>query len=122
MANRFPTVIYRPSSGRTRLCPVLFFLIVPAWVFCLLGGFVLLCLQGFRRTGIYVITVSSAGTLVSLVLSSAALYLGPRVGFLQHLGSWSGVVLIGGYLAAVVAGGVVGSLAGFSLTRKLLHR
>jgi hypothetical protein len=96
-----------------------FFLIIPVWLVCVLIGIALACFQGLRRTGIYLIAVSTGGTLLSLLLSTAVLFLGPRMGF-RHFGKWSGVALIGTYVFAIVAGGLIGSVSGFSLTRKLL--
>jgi hypothetical protein len=98
---------------------VAFFLIIPVWLFCVVIGTALACIQRLRRTGIYLITVSTAGSLLSLLLSTAVLYLGPRIGF-GHFGKWAGVALIGTYAFAIAAGGLIGSLSGFSLTRKLL--
>ena len=100
---------------------MIFFLIVPVWVLCIFLGTVLVCLNGFRRAGIYLIAVSTGGTLLSFCLSTAILFLGPRIG-LQHFGSRSGVALSASYVLAAIAGGVIGSVAGFSLTRKLLPR
>lgn len=65
--------------------------------------------------------VSTGGTLLSLCLSTAILFLGPRIE-LQRFGSWTGVALIASYVLAVIAGGLIGSFAAFSLTRKLLPR
>jgi hypothetical protein len=98
---------------------VAFFLIIPVWIFCVLTGTALVCFQGLRRTGIYLIAVSTGGTFLSLLLSTVVLFFGPRIGF-KHFGRWSGVALIGTYVLAVVAGGLIGSVSGFSLTRKLL--
>jgi len=67
------------------------------------------------------IAVSTGGTLVSLILSTAVLFLGPRIGF-EHFGKWSGVALIGTYVFAIIAGGLIGSVFGFLLGRKLLPR
>jgi hypothetical protein len=100
---------------------VVFFLIIPAWLISVLAGIALACFQGVRRTGIYLITVSTGGTLLSLLLSTAVLFLGPSIGF-KHFGKWSGVALIGTYVLAVIAGGLIGSVSGFLLTRKLLPR
>jgi hypothetical protein len=98
-----------------------FFLIVPAWLLCVLGGSVLLCLQRFRRVGFYAISISTAATAISLLLSTAVLFLGPRIG-LQRIGRWSGIALIGAYLLAVGAGALIGAFGGFLLTRKVLPR
>lgn len=70
--------------------------------------------------GFYVIAVSTGGTLVSLLLSTAVLFLGQRIGF-EHFGAWSGVALIGTYVFSIVTGCLIGSVSGFLLTRKLLR-
>ena len=98
-----------------------FFLIVPAWLLCVVFGVVLLFFQRFRRIGFYAISISTAATAVSLVLSTAALFLGPRVG-LQRMGQWSGIALIAAYVLAIGLGALIGALGGFLLTRKLLPR
>jgi hypothetical protein len=100
---------------------VLFFLIIPAWLLFLFTGIGLICFQAYRHTGIYVIVVSTCGTVLSLCLSTAVFYVGSEIG-LQHLGRWSGVALIAIYVLAVLAGGLAGCIAGFWLTRNLLAR
>ena len=97
-----------------------FFLIIPLWLLCLVIGAALACFRGFRRTGFYVIAVSTGGTLVSLFLSTAVLFLGPRISF-EHFGKWSGVALIGAYVFSIVVGGFIGSVSGFAVSRKLLR-
>src|SRR5881394_3563674 len=52
-----------------------FFLIVPAWLLCVLCGIVLLCFQRFRRMGLYAINISTAATAISLLLSTTVLFL-----------------------------------------------
>jgi len=98
-----------------------FFFILPAWMLCVLCGIVLVCFQRFRRTGIYVIIISTTATVVSFFLSTAVLYLGPRIG-LQGLRRWSGIALIGAYVLAIGVGAAIGALTGFLFTRKLLPR
>ena len=71
--------------------------------------------------GISLIAVSTGGTLISLGLSTAVLWLGLRLGF-EHFGKWSGVALIVAYVMAIIAGGSIGSVMGFLLARKLLSR
>jgi hypothetical protein len=96
-----------------------FFLIVPVWLLCVLCGIVLICFQRFRRIGLYAISISTAATAISLLLSTTVLFLGPRVG-LQRMGRWSGIALIGAYVLAIGVGALIGALGGFLLTRKLL--
>jgi hypothetical protein len=98
-----------------------FFFIVPVWMLCVLSGIVLLCFQSLRRIGFYAISVSTTATLASFFLSTAILYLGPRIGT-QWMGRWAGVVLTGAYLLAIGVGALVGALGGFVFTRKLLPR
>jgi Ca2+/Na+ antiporter len=96
-----------------------FFLIVPAWLMCVVGGIVLLFFQRFRRAGLYTINISTTATVGSLVLSTAVLYLGPRIG-LQRIGRWSGVAMVGAYLLAIGTGALIGAVIGLLFTRKLL--
>src|SRR5437667_12815777 len=95
-----------------------FFLIVPAWLLCVLCGIVLLCFQRFRRAGLYAINISTAATTVSLLLSTTVLFVGPRVG-LHRMGRCSGIALIGAYILAIGAGALIGASGGFLLTGKL---
>src|SRR5215831_572808 len=44
---------------------VLFFLIIPAWLSLLLVGIGPVCVQAFRRTGIYVTAVSTCGNRIA---------------------------------------------------------
>ena len=96
-----------------------FFLLVPLWILCVLAGVALLFIQNLRRIGIYTITVSTASLLTSFVLSTAVLMLGPRLP-LQWLGRWTGIVAIAVYLGCIAAGGLLGAILGFAITRKLL--
>jgi len=98
-----------------------FFLIIPVWLLCVLGGVVLVCFQKFRRAGIYAIAVSSMATVVSFLLSAGVLYFGARIP-LDRVGRWSGLVLIGTYVIAIIGGAAIGAVAGFLLVRKLLPR
>jgi hypothetical protein len=97
-----------------------FFLIFPAWLVCVLCGFILLCFQRSRRLGFYTINISTAATVTSFLLSTAVLLWAPRIG-LQRLGRWSGVGLIGTYVLAIGAGALIGALGGFWLTRLALR-
>lgn len=98
-----------------------FFFIVPAWILCVLCGIVFLCFQRFRRMGLYAISISTTATLVSFGLSTALLYLGPRIGT-QWMGRWSRIVLMGAYFLVISVGALIGALGGFLFTRKLLPR
>jgi hypothetical protein len=98
-----------------------FFFFLSAWILCVLCGVVLICFQRFRRIGLYSVSMSTAATVVSLFLSTAVIYLWPRLG-LHWLGQWSGIALIGAYLLTIAIGAVVGALGGFLLTRKVLAR
>ena len=96
-----------------------FFLIFPAWLVCVLCGFILLCFQRMRRLGLYAINISTGATVTSFLLSTAVLFWGPRIG-LQRLGR--GIALIGAYVLAIGAGALIGALGGLWLTRRVLPR
>jgi hypothetical protein len=64
--------------------------------------------------------VSTLATFTSFVLSTAVLFAGPR--FAQNPPAWFAVLIMVGYLAAIPFGGLIGAIAGFLLTRKLLRR
>ena len=98
-----------------------FFFIVPLWLVAVVVGAVMVCIRSARRAGIYVLTISTFGTTVSLVLSTAVLFVGPRVAASPQPG-WFGLMVIVAYLAAIPIGGLTGAIAGFLITRKLLPR
>lgn len=97
-----------------------FFLIIPAWIFSVILGLALLCFRSLRRVALYLLSVATGATFVSLLLSTAVLYLGPRLG-ITTLGKWSGITLIACYIFAILVGGLAGALSGFWCMRKLLH-
>lgn len=53
------------------------------------------------------IAVSTGGDTAVLFLSTPVLFLGPKIGF-KHFGKCFGVALIGPYVLAIVAGGLIG--------------
>src|SRR6476646_8481296 len=98
-----------------------FFLIVPVLLFFVLLGLVLLIFPGYRRLGLYAILISTVSTLTSVLISTAVLYFGFRIG--THVpGRWFGVAVIGGYLLAIGFGIVLGAIIGFFFTRRLANR
>jgi hypothetical protein len=97
-----------------------FFLIVPAWILCVLAGIGLLCFRKFSGVGIYVIGISTAATVASSLLSTAVLFVAPRLG-LQHMGRWAGIVVIIPYVISIGVGAVIGGVAGFFAVRKLMR-
>lgn len=100
---------------------MIFFLVLPVWMLCILSGIVLLFPPQRRQIGLYVIVVSTAAMLVSFLLSTAVLYLGATIGPRLHI-QWLGVAVIATYILAVGLGLIVGAFAGFLLTRNLLVR
>ena len=66
----------------------------------------MVCIRTTRHAGAYLVTMSTFGTTLSFVLSTAVLFVGPRIA----------------YLAAIPIGGVAGAIAGFLITRRLLTR
>jgi uncharacterized protein YneF (UPF0154 family) len=71
--------------------------------------------------GLYAVGISTAATLVSILVSSLVLYLGIKVG--AHVNSkWVGFALIGMYVLGIGFGIVLGAITGFFLTRRLANR
>jgi len=97
-----------------------FFLIVPLWFGAVLVAAAMICVRPARRIGVYVLTTSTLGLVVSFVLSYAVL-LG-LASIAPQPGGWFAFVVLGGYFVAIAIGGVIGAGAGFLLTRKLLRR
>jgi hypothetical protein len=97
-----------------------FFLIIPAWIACVVAGVVLTCFETFRRAGGYAICVSTAAMIGSLLLSTALLFIVPRIG-LQCSGAWAGVAFLGAYAISIGVGALIGALAGFLVTRRLMR-
>jgi hypothetical protein len=97
-----------------------FFFIVPLWLLTVAVGAVMVCIRAARPAGIYVLTMSTLATIVSFLLSTAVLFVGPRI--TANPPEWFGLIVVAGYLAAIPIGGLTGAIAGFLITRKLLGR
>jgi uncharacterized membrane protein len=95
-----------------------FFFILPLWLLTVVVGAVMVCSRAATRVGIYVLTISTFATIVSLVLSTAVLFVGPRLA--ANPPAWFGLMVVAAYLAAIPIGGLTGAIAGFLITRKLL--
>ncbi len=95
-----------------------FFFIVPLWILTVIVGGALVSITATRRVGIYVLATSTFATVVSFVLSTAVLFVGPRIA--ANPPGWFGFVVVVGYLAAIPLGGLIGAVTGLLLTRKLL--
>ena len=94
-----------------------FFFIAPLWLLCVAAGAILI-FAGRRRIGAYVVSVSTGATVVSLVLSTAVLFLFPRLPF-RLPPQWNAISLISAYLMAILLGGVAGAAGAFWLTAKI---
>ena len=97
-----------------------FFFIVPLWLLEVALGAIMICIRATRRPGIYVVTISTLATIVSFALSTAVLFVGPRIA--ANPPGWFGLVVVLGYAAAIPIGGILGATAGFLLTYNLLAR
>jgi hypothetical protein len=98
-----------------------FFLIVPAWLLCVLAGVVSVFFRRLRFVSLYLICVPTGGLFVSFVFSTLALLVGTRL-FGNLRANWIGVVIILAYVAAFGAGGLLGVFAGFVAARKANRR
>jgi|SRR3954454_18558522 hypothetical protein len=95
-----------------------FFFILPLWLLLIIGGIVLICIRSARRFGIYLVVTSTSATTISFVLSTAVLFIAPRI--VDRPPSWFAILTIGAYVGAIPIGGVIGAVAGILLTKKLL--
>ena len=98
-----------------------FFLILPIWALCVLGGLLLLCLPNYRAIGAYIVVVSTTATIGSFALSTAVLYFGVRAAEHQSR-AWVAIALVVAYVGAIAIGGLVGAVLGILATRKFLAR
>jgi ribose/xylose/arabinose/galactoside ABC-type transport system permease subunit len=64
--------------------------------------------------------MSTFGAILSFVLSTAVLFVGPRIA--ADLPEWFGLLVVLAYLVAIPIGGLAGAIAGFLITRRLLIR
>jgi len=96
---------------------LIFFLLLPLWLLCVLAGAVLCFFRRFRFVSLYLICIPTGGLLVSFAFSTLALLLGPKL-FGNARENWTGVVLLLAYVAAFAAGGLVGLIAGLFAARK----
>ena len=64
--------------------------------------------------------MSTFGTILSFLISTAVLFFGPRIA--MDPPAWFGLLLIFAYLVAIAIGGLAGAIAGFLMTRRLLTR
>jgi len=98
-----------------------FFFIVPAWLLSLVVGIGLTLSVRSRTLGLYVIAVATGATLFGFLLSTAVLFILPRV-MPQPGRSWYGVLLVAMYLGALGVGALVGAVTGFFTVRNFRSR
>ncbi len=90
------------------------------WLLAVAVGVVIAFIPAARRTGIYVLTMSTLATLASFVLSTIVLLAGSWIA--MNLPDWTRFIALGAYLASIPVGGLIGAIAAFLITRKLLAR
>jgi hypothetical protein len=96
-----------------------FFFIVPLWILCLVVGGAMFCSARLRSLSLYLLFASTGFTVFSFVCSTLVLL---------AAGKWpglfwdSGLVALGGYVGALLAGGAVGAAGGLALAYKLNRR
>ena len=93
-----------------------FFFIVPIWLVCLLAGAVLFSFARLRSLSLYVLLAPTGFTVFSFLSSTLVLLVAGR--WPQVVGH-SGLILVGGYIGALLAGGAFGTVAGLALAYKL---
>jgi hypothetical protein len=85
-----------------------FFLIVAAWIPCIAVGLLCLAIRRLRFVSLYLLLGSSFAVLLAFILSTAVLFLLPRVGQ-SNVGAFA---VLGGYLLMIGIGGFLGGLLG----------
>jgi hypothetical protein len=93
-----------------------FFFIAPVWILCLLVGAVLFCFTKLRSLSLYILLASSGFTFLSFLCSTMVLL---AAGKYPQLFWHSGLLAVGGYLVALLGGGVLGAVGGLALAYKL---
>lgn len=96
-----------------------FFFIVPLWLLCLLVGAVLFSFASLRSLSLYVMLAATGFTLFSFLSSTLVLLV---AGKWPQLVGHSGLLLMGGYIGALMAGGAFGTAAGLVLAYRLNSR
>jgi hypothetical protein len=96
-----------------------FFFIASLWILCLVLGAVLFCSARFRSPSLYVLFTSTGFTVCSFVCSTLALLVaGKWPGLFWH----SGLLVLGGYIGALLGGGAVGAAGGLAFAYKINRR
>jgi len=95
---------------------MVFFLVVPAWILCRNRPLVLFFFRQSRSLSLYLVLASTSGTVVSFILSTGWLWLGPKL--FGNMRSWARWVFIALYLASIAFGGLIGVVAGLVPARK----
>ena len=99
-----------------------FFFIAPLWLLCVMIGLLTLASSRYRFLASYLILGSTFGLVASFALSTVALLLAAKLlAAVLYDGSLAGIVTILGYLVWLVAGALVGIVAG-GLTAYRLNR
>jgi hypothetical protein len=93
-----------------------FFFIAPVWILCLMVGAVLFCFARFRSLSLYILLASTGFTVLSFLCSTTVLLAAAKW---PQLFWHSGLLALGGYVGALLAGGMLGTVGGLALAYKL---
>jgi len=93
-----------------------FIFIAPLWILCLLAGAILYCFTRLRSLSLYVLLAPTGFAVCSFLCSTAVLLV---AGKWPRLFWHSGLLALGGYVGALLAGGVAGAAGGLALAYKL---
>jgi hypothetical protein len=95
-----------------------FFFIVPLWFVFLLVGTVLLFFQQSRRLAYFVLAIPTGATVTAFVLSTAALFVIPRL-LPQPARPWYGIFVLATYVAAIGVRALLGAAGAFFAVLRL---
>jgi hypothetical protein len=93
-----------------------FFLVAALWVLCLLLGTGLCCVTRLRALGLYILLGSTGFAVCSFLCSGIVLLTAANWPWLFRN---SGLLVLGSYLVAILAGGGVGTVVGLALAFRI---
>jgi hypothetical protein len=86
------------------------------WILCLMVGAVLFCFARFRGLSLYILPASTGFTVLSFLCSTTLLLAAAKW---PQLFWHSSLLALGGYVGALLAGGLLGTVGGLALAYKL---
>jgi len=97
---------------------MIYFLVLPLWLLGLLGCGVLALFRPLRVLSAYLALAGTLGVWMSFALSTGAIFV-PSLLHMEEGSQAGAAVFIGGYLAGMAGGGLLGAVLGLLLAHRL---